>query len=124
MALSFIKQVVSLSEVDKDNGVDIYGALMAYDEEVIYSYKSVRDRAIFTNKRVIIIDTQGITGKKKEFLSIFYSKISAFSIETAGSFDLDCDLKLFVSPMGEVELGFIRGTDIYKISQLMSTHIK
>lgn len=124
MALSFDKHLIALGEVDKENGIEIYGSLMGYDEEVVYSFKSIRDRVVFTNRRIITINTQGVTGKKKEFFSIFYCMLTAFSVETAGTFDLDCELKLYLSPIGEIQLNFVRGTDIQKLSQLIADHVK
>jgi len=52
---------------------------------------------IFTNKRLILVDKQGITGKKIEYFSVVYKSISRFSIETAGNFDLDAELKIWIS---------------------------
>lgn len=69
-----------------------------YDgEELMYAFSYVRDMILFTTGRVIFIDKQGMTGKKKEFLSIPYKSISRFSIETVGHFDDDSELKIWLS---------------------------
>ena len=46
-------------------------------EEILCSFQTVRDGVVFTNKRIFAINVQGITGKKKDFTSLPYSKIQA-----------------------------------------------
>lgn len=73
-----------------------------YDgEEVLYAFSYVRDLIVFTSGRIIFIDKQGVTGKKKEFQSIPYKNISRFSIETSGHFDEDSEIKIWVGNMQE-----------------------
>lgn len=90
-------------------------------EEIISSFKAVRDFVVFTNKRLIAVNVQGMTGRKKDFTSLPYNRIHAFSIETAGTFDLDAELDLWFSGLGNVRLEF-RGSDIRAIGQLIATH--
>lgn len=78
------------------------------DEQVLSSYKAVRDSVTFTNKRIIALNIQGITGKKKDFTSIPYSKIQTFSVETAGTLDIDCELEIWVSGLRAVH--FVYGS--------------
>lgn len=92
-------------------------------EMVIGAYKSVRDGVVFTNKRIIAINVQGITGKKKDFTSIPYSKISTFSLETAGVFDLDCELELYMSGVGKVKFEFVGNTDVKEICKCISEYV-
>jgi hypothetical protein len=61
----------------------------------------VRDFVVFTDKRLIAVNVQGMTGKKRDFTSLPYSKIQAFPIETADSFDLDAELDLWFSGLGK-----------------------
>src|SRR5688500_6996214 len=74
-----------------------YSNLLTENETIEIGFKLIRDVFIFTNKRLILVDKQGITGKKVEYLSIIYKSISSFSIETAGHFDLEAELKIWVS---------------------------
>ena len=67
------------------------------NEAVTMSFKLVRDLIVFTDKRLIIVDKQGLTGKKVEYRSIPYRSISKFSVETIGHFDLDAELKIWIS---------------------------
>lgn len=92
-------------------------------EITIGAYKSVRDGVIFTNKRIIAINVQGITGKKKDFTSIPYSKISTFSLETAGVFDLDAELEIYMSGVGKVKFEFVGSTDVKEICKCISEHV-
>ncbi|MFB9329848.1 PH domain-containing protein [Paenibacillus aurantiacus] len=66
-------------------------------EQVEKAYKVFRDGIVFTNKRLILIDKQGVTGNKTELLSIPYKSIIRFSRESAGTFDLDAELKIWLS---------------------------
>lgn len=70
-------------------------------EQVKYAFSYVRDMILFTNGRIIFIDKQGVTGKKKEFHSIPYKSISRFSIETVGHFDDDSEFKIWINGMSE-----------------------
>ena len=91
-------------------------------EEIVGAYKSVRDGVVFTNKRIIAINVQGITGKKQDYTSIPYSKISTFSLETAGVFDLDSELELYMSGVGKVKFQFTGSTDVKAICKAISQY--
>lgn len=69
-------------------------SLLLEDEQVIDSYKSMRDGVVFTTKRIIAVNVQGITGSKKDFTSLPYKNIVAYSVETSGTFDLDSELEI------------------------------
>ena len=98
-------------------------AILVSGEEIIASYQSIRDGVVFTNLRIITINVQGITGKKKDFTSLPYSKIQAFSVETAGAFDLDSELELWFSGMGRIKLEFIGAADITHICKMISEKV-
>lgn len=101
-----------------------YGNLLAQGERIDSAYKLVRDMFIFTNKRLILIDVQGLTGKKVEYRSIPYSKITQFSIETAGHFDLDAELKIWVSGLAQpIEKQFNKTSNIYKVQAELAEHV-
>lgn len=65
-------------------------------EEIDLAYKLVRDLVVFTDLRLIVVDKQGLSGKKVDYKTFPYKSISRFSVETAGTFDLDAELKIFV----------------------------
>ncbi|CAM4334048.1 PH domain-containing protein [Zobellia roscoffensis] len=89
-------------------------------EEINLAYSHVRDKVWFTTKRIIAMDVQGLTGSKKEFKSFPYSKISSFSIETAGTFDGDSDFKIWVSGVGVFEIKFRKSLSIKKVGRFLS----
>ena len=97
--------------------------LLTEGEVYIAEYKAIRDFVIFTNKRIIAVNVQGVTGKKKDFTSLPYSKIQAFSIETAGTLDLDSELELYFSGLGMVKFEFKGASDIVAIGKLISEKI-
>jgi hypothetical protein len=78
--------------------------LLVPGEDVVGSFKAMRDGVVFTNKRIIAVNVQGIRGSKKDFTSLPYSKVVAFSVETSGTFDLDAELDLWFSGLGNCAL--------------------
>ncbi len=81
-------------------------------EQILQTFQGIRDGVVFTNMRIIVINIQGITGKKRDYTSLPYSKIQAFSVETAGVIDLDSELELWFSGLGRVKLEFIAQANI------------
>ena len=85
------------SEVSSEKLNETYGRVLVEGESVELGFKLLRDVFVFTNKRLILIDVQGLTGSKTEYKSMPYKNISRFSLETAGTFDLDAELKIWIS---------------------------
>ena len=92
-------------------------------EELHLAFKGIRDSVVFTNKRLISINVQGITGKKRDYTSLPLNKVQAWSVETAGTFDLDSELDLWFSGLGRVRLEFKGSVDIRHIGQLIGHHV-
>lgn len=116
-------KIVKLANVDNDTYEKIVNPLLADGENIVYSFKGVRDGVVFTNKRVISINIQGVTGTKKDISSLPYSKIQAFSIETAGLIDIESELELWFSSLGVVRFEFLKNAHITKIARLISGNI-
>ena len=110
---------VKLKATGKFKNRDLVEPLFVQGEEFISEYQGVRDFVIFTNKRVISTNVQGLTGKKKDFTSMPYSKITVFSVETAGTLDLDSELEMYFSGVGKVKFEFSGRSDIIKIGKLI-----
>jgi PH (Pleckstrin Homology) domain-containing protein len=87
------------------------------------AFKGIRDSVVFTDKRLISINVQGISGKKRDYTSLPLSKIQAWSVETAGTFDRDSELDLWFSGLGKVRLEFKGNVNIQHISQLIGHHV-
>lgn len=85
------------SEVNVDKVKEELEAILVPGERVDLAFKLVRDLIVFAEKRLILVDKQGMTGKKVEYKSIPYKSISRFSVETSGHFDLDAELKIWIS---------------------------
>lgn len=116
---SFMK----LKEVPVKEGEKLVSPMLIDRETVLYAFKTVRDMVLFTNKRIISINVQGITGSKKDFTSMPYSKIQVFSVETAGTFDLDSELTLWFSGVGKVKFEFKSSFDISAFNKLLGQYI-
>lgn len=108
---------------DNGRGTRLVEDLLIPGETVIGSYSVVRDFVVFTDKRIISCNIQGVTGKKRDFTSMPYSKISVFSIETSGILDMDSELELYFSGVGRVHFDFSGGTDIRVIGQAIGQYI-
>ncbi len=112
--------VISQEELQKD-----YGKLLIDGEEIELGFKLVRDLFIFTTKRLILIDKQGVTGSKVEYKSITYKSISRFSIETAGTFELDAELKIWISSeqLPSIKKQFNKSVNVYDVHKVLATHV-
>lgn len=100
------------------------GNLLASEECIEKAYKLIRDLFVFTNKRLILVDKQGVTGKKVEYHSIPYKNIIHFSIETAGHFDLDAELKIWLSGSQlPIQKQFNKTLNIYEVQSVLAGYI-
>lgn len=97
--------------------------LLVSGEEFLGEYQAIRDFVIFTNKRAIAVNVQGVTGKKKDFTSLPYSKIQLFSIETSGVLDLDSELEIYLSGVGKVVFEFTGQSDITAIARAIGESV-
>ena len=111
---------VSQDELQKQ-----YSQLLYDGEEIELGFKIIRDMFIFTNKRLILVDKQGITGSKTEYKSISYKSITRFSIETAGTFDLDAELKIWVSSeiQPSISKQFNKSVNVYDVQKVLAHHV-
>ena len=115
--------VFKLSEIHPQEIAPTVAPLLIEGEQIIACFKAMRDFVVFTNKRVIAVNVQGMTGKKRDFTSLPYSKVQAFSIETAGTFDLDAELDLWFSGLGKVRLEFKGKADVRALGQMIATYV-
>ncbi|MNE32265.1 hypothetical protein D3C80_1258680 [compost metagenome] len=98
---------------------------MTANEEIEMGFKLIRDTFIFTNKRLILVDVQGITGSKTEYKSIGYKSITRFSVETAGTFDLDAELKIWISSEQHPSIvkQFNKSVNVYEVQKILAFHV-
>ncbi|WP_448211592.1 PH domain-containing protein [Colwellia sp. MEBiC06753] len=102
---------------------DKVSELLLGDEQIVDAYSSMRDGVVFTDKRIIAVNVQGLTGSKKDFTSLPYKNIVAYSVETSGTFDLDAELEIYFSALGQVRFEFSGKTAIVEISKVISHHV-
>ena len=97
--------------------------ILASDERVEHAYSIIRDQIIFTNKRLLLVDKQGVTGKKQEILSVPYRSIEQFSMETVGHFDLESELNIWVRGQAEpVRKTFRNDKSVYDIYRALAEY--
>ncbi len=111
---------VSPEQLQKD-----FAKILIDGEAIEIGFKLLRDTFIFTNKRLILIDKQGITGSKTEYKSINYKSISRFSVETAGTFELDAELKIWISGEANPSIvkQFNKSVDVYEVQKVLAFHV-
>jgi hypothetical protein len=111
--------------VNQETLLKDYGKLLIEGETIELGFKLIRDTFIFTNKRLILIEKQGLTGSKIEYKSIIYKSISRFSIETAGTFDLEAELKIWVSSETNPSIikQFNKSVNVYDVQNVLAHHV-
>lgn len=101
--------------------------MLSEHETALFAVKTIRDAAVFTDKRILIADKQGLTGRKIEYCTIPYKSIVSYAIETAGTFDLDSEIKLILSGGYRVELQFMKGKRmdelLFKVYEVITRYV-
>ena len=115
--LDFILTWTFMSETSIPKDVN---NMLVDGERAVAAYKTIRDVAIFTNKRLIVRDAQGITGKKTEIYTLPYSSINMYSSENAGIIDFNAELELWTRA-GHITINLKKGVDIRKLDRLIAT---
>lgn len=116
-------EYIKLNVMDSNKAEETIKTLLVAGEKVEAAFRTVRDKVIFTSKRLITVNVQGVSGKKVDYTTIPYSKIQAFSIETCGAFDLESEINIWISSVGKIHFEIAGGYDIRNISKLLSEYI-
>jgi hypothetical protein len=112
------------SEVDIQAVERDFEQIICPGEQIERAYKLIRDMLVFTDKRLILVDKQGVTGKKSEYHSIPYRSITHFSVETAGHFDLDAELKIWLSGTHEpISKQFKKDKSINDVQKTLASYV-
>lgn len=112
------------SEIDIKRVEREFEKILAEGEQVEKAYKLIRDLFVFTDKRLVLLDKQGVTGKKVEYHSIPYKSITHFSVETTGNFDLESELKIWISgAQMPIEKQFKNDKSIYDIQKSLAYYV-
>jgi hypothetical protein len=112
------------SEIDAAQLEGEFSKVLAAGEKIEKAYQLIRDLFIFTDKRLILVDKQGVTGSKIEYHSLPYRAITHFSIETGGHFDLDAELKVWVSGSSTpFQKKFNKRLSIYEVQAVLASYV-
>jgi hypothetical protein len=112
------------SKIDAAKIQHEFTSLLAQGERVEHAYQLIRDYFVFTDRRLVLVDKQGLTGSKIEYHSIPYRSITHFSIETAGTFDLDAELKIWISSTAvPVQKRFNKKLSIYEVQAVLASYV-
>ena len=112
------------SKIDPAKIQEEFARILAPGEKVEHAYQLIRDYFVFTDKRFVLVDKQGITGSKVEYHLIPYRSITHFSIETAGTFDLDAELKIWISGSGvPIQKQFNKKLSIYEVQSVLASYV-
>jgi hypothetical protein len=114
---------LKLKRVPDTTFFSLLAPILVPEEGIVSTYQSIRDGVVFTNKRIIAINIQGLTGTKKDITSMPYSKVQVYSVETAGILDLDSELEIWFSGVGKVRFEFKSNANVSEICRLMSLYV-
>ncbi len=112
------------SKVDAEKIQQEFSQVLASGETVEHAYQLIRDYFVFTNKRLVLVDKQGMTGSKVEYHSIPYKSITHFSVETGGHLDLDAELNIWISGTAlPVQKRFNKKLSIYEVQSVLAGYV-
>ena len=110
---------IDLADVEAE-----FSQILLPDEKLQQAYKVIRDLIVFTDRRLILVDKQGLTGSKKEYQSIPYRSVVRFSAETKGHFDLDAELKIWLSSTDQpISKTFSKDGNIMSVQKALATYV-
>ena len=112
------------SELDVGKLEDEFSRILADDEEIQKTYRVIRDLLVFASRRLVHVDRQGLSGKKLEYHSLPYKSITRFSVETTGHFDIDAELKIWLTGNPTpIQKNFRGGGNIYDVQKALATYV-
>lgn len=112
------------SKIDNEKIEQEFAPVLAPGERVEHAYQVLRDYFVFTNRRLVLVNKQGITGNKVEYHSVPYRSITHFSVETAGHFDLDAELKIWLSGTPTpLQKTFNKRLSIYEVQSVLAAYV-
>jgi uncharacterized protein involved in copper resistance len=115
--------VFKLKPIKAEDAREDFHKFLIEGEAIFAAFKTIRDQVVFTNKRVIAANVQGIIGSKVDYTSLPYNKIQAFSVESAGTLDLDSEIELYLSELGRVRFEIKGSFDLISFNRIISEHV-
>lgn len=114
----------SASKIDPLRIQEEFSQILAPGERVEHAYQLIRDYFVFTDKRFVLVDKQGLTASKVAYRSIPYKSITHFSIETGGTFELDAELKIWILGIEEpIHKQFNKKLSIYEVQSVLASYV-
>ena len=123
--MGLLDQVLgNASRIDAAEVQSEFAQVLAPGERVEHAYQLIRDYFVFTDKRLVLVDKQGLTGSKVKYHSIPYKSITHFSVETGGHFDLDAELKIWIASTAlPVTKKFNKKLSIYEVQSVLASYV-
>lgn len=115
--------IFKLKPIDTSMARDDFNKFLIDDESIFAGFKTIRDQVVFTNKRIITANVQGLTGSKVDYTSLPYSKVQAFSVETAGTFDMDCEIEIYLGEIGQITFEIKGSFDLIQFNKYISQYV-
>ncbi|WP_242152444.1 PH domain-containing protein [Sphingomonas sp. BAUL-RG-20F-R05-02] len=115
--------IFNATAIDPHDVDKVHRHALLESERVLFAFKTVRDFIVFTEWRLLYIDVQGITGSKTSYLTIPYRSITSFAIVSAGTFDLDAEIKLSLSGLAPIEFKIGRSADVRGLQTLLASKL-
>ncbi|GAB2874929.1 PH domain-containing protein [Microbulbifer echini] len=115
--------IFKLKPIEVSEARDEFNRFLIEEEFIFAGFKTIRDQVVFTNKRIISANVQGLTGSKVDYTSLPYSKIQAFSVESAGTFDLDCEIEVYLGEVGKIKFEIKGSFDLIQFNQHISKYV-
>ncbi|MBW3577079.1 MAG: PH domain-containing protein [Actinobacteria bacterium] len=112
------------SDVDAASVQEDLSDLLLPDEKVEVAFAVFRDLFVFSSRRLLLVDKQGMTGKKVEYHSVPYRAITQFKVETAGTFDAEAELEIHVSGgAAPIRKTFGKKSNIMGVQKALAEHV-
>ncbi|BBM01628.1 PH domain-containing protein [Microbulbifer sp. GL-2] len=115
--------IFKLKPIDTSIARDDFNKFLIDNESIFSGFKTIRDQVVFTNKRIITANVQGLTGSKVDYTSLPYSKVQAFSVETAGTFDMDCEIEIYLGEIGKITFEIKGSFDLIQFNKYISQYV-
>jgi len=115
--------IFKLKPIDTSIARDDFNKFLIDNESIFAGFKTIRDQVVFTNKRIITANVQGLTGSKVDYTSLPYSKVQAFSVETAGTFDMDCEIEIYLGEIGKITFEIKGSFDLIQFNKYISQYV-
>ena len=115
--------IIKLKPINNDECSKTVHHILVEDEVIVRTFKTVRDNLVFTNKRIIGINIQGLVGKKRDITSLPLNNIQAFSVESSGTFETTSQMELWFAGLGKIRFEFDAKVDVYQLAHIIGSRM-